>query len=98
MSRRYSFTTQAVQDLEEIHNFIATDNLAAAVRLLDLLEEKLQTLAGAPEMGRSREELALALRSFPVGNYVIFYRSIEDGIHVIRILHGARDMEAIFEE
>jgi len=32
----------------------------------------------------------------PVGNYVIFYRPIEDGIVVIRVLHGARDLPELF--
>ncbi len=50
-----------------------------------------------PYMGRQREELAARLRSFPVGSYVIFYRPIDDGIEVARILHGARDFPPLFE-
>jgi toxin ParE1/3/4 len=40
----------------------------------------------------------LNLRSFPVGSYVIFYRPIEEGIEVIRVLHSARDIEDIFAD
>jgi plasmid stabilization system protein ParE len=29
--------------------------------------------------------------------YVIFYRSATDAIEVVRVLHGARDIENIFE-
>jgi toxin ParE1/3/4 len=29
--------------------------------------------------------------------YLIFYRPIPDGIEVIRVLHGARDIDTIFE-
>lgn len=47
-------------------------------------------------MGRAREELAASLRSFPFGRYVIFYVPIEDGIDVVRVLHSARDIDAIF--
>lgn len=94
----YSLAPQAVQDLDEIHDFIAADNINAALRFVDLLEEKFQTISQSPEMGRRREELAPMLRSFPAGNYVIFYRPAEEGIQVIRVLHGARDVEAIFEE
>jgi toxin ParE1/3/4 len=39
--------------------------------------------------------LVLTLRSFPVGNYVIFYREVSEGIEIIRVLHGARDIEGI---
>jgi toxin ParE1/3/4 len=47
-------------------------------------------------MGRNRPELALALRSFPVGNYIIFYRQIRNGIEVIRVLNAMRDIDALF--
>lgn len=43
-------------------------------------------------MGRSREELAPSLRSLPVDKYVIFYRPIENGIQVERVLSGYRDL------
>ena len=48
-------------------------------------------------MGRSREELVPKLRSFPVGNYVIFYQPISDGVEIVRVLHGSRDIESLFE-
>jgi hypothetical protein len=47
-------------------------------------------------MGRLRPELAPHLRSFPIGNYVIFYRLTQEGIEVARVLHGARDIDALF--
>jgi toxin ParE1/3/4 len=31
-----------------------------------------------------------------VGNYVVFYRPIENGIEVVRVLHGRRDIAALF--
>lgn len=94
----YFITPQAIQDLEEIHDFIAADNALAALKLLDLFEEKFQIIAQSPEMGRKREELAPKLRSFPAGKHVIFYRCGQKRIEVIRVLHGSRDIEAIFEE
>ena len=54
-------------------------------------------LAENPEMGRTRNDLETNLRSFPVGNYVIFYEVIVGGIEVLRVLHGARDIPDIFE-
>ena len=41
--------------------------------------------------------MATGLRSLPLGNYIIFYRPIDDGIEVVRILHGARDLPPLFE-
>lgn len=49
-------------------------------------------------MGRTREELAASLRSFPCGRYVIFYVPFDDGIDVVRLLHSARDADAVFDE
>jgi toxin ParE1/3/4 len=44
-------------------------------------------------MGCSYEELASWLRGFAIGNYIIFYRPIENGIAVERLLSGYRDLE-----
>lgn len=94
---RLRFTPLAVQDLEEIHDYIAADNAEAALRLMERLEKRCQSLAETPGMGRSREELSPFLRSLAEGNYVIFYRPIEDGAEVVRVLHGARSIERIFQ-
>jgi toxin ParE1/3/4 len=53
-------------------------------------------LAKQPGIGRMRDELAIGLRSLPIGRYVIFYLSLADGIEIIRVLHGARDIDTIF--
>jgi toxin ParE1/3/4 len=37
-----------------------------------------------------------ALRSLSVGNYLIFYRPLADGIEIVRVLHGARDIDSLF--
>lgn len=53
-------------------------------------------MAAQPNMGRGRDELTEGLRSLPVGRYVIFYRHIPGGVEIIRVLHGSRDLDAIF--
>ena len=87
---------RAKADLGEIWGYIADDSETRADAFIVAIEQKLRLLARQPSMGRKREILAAGLRSFPVGRYVIFYRSIQDGIDVIRVLHGSRDLEAIF--
>ncbi len=83
-------------DLLEIWFFIAEDNENAADRFLDLLAQKCDLLAENPKIGRAREELAPDLRSFPVKRYMIYYRPMEDGIEVVRVLSAYRDAESIF--
>ena len=90
-------TERAELDLLEIWLFIAEDSSDVADSFLTLLEEKAQTLATSPEMGRLRPELAAGdIRSFPIGRYVVFYEPREDGILIVRVLHGARDIETAF--
>jgi toxin ParE1/3/4 len=91
-------TVRAEQDLDEIWFYIALDNVAAADNLLDDVDSSCQLLAMQPKAGRLRPELAPELRSFPVGRHVVFYRPQDDGIEVVRVLHGARDIELISED
>ena len=47
-------------------------------------------------MGRSRKDLRPDLFSFPVGKHVLFYRPQPAGIVLVRVIHGARDLPALF--
>ena len=85
-------------DLLDIWDYIADDSIDRADESLSRIEEKLQALARNPGMGRKREELLPGLQGFPIGNYVVFYREIENGIDAIRILRGSRDIEGIFKQ
>lgn len=87
---------QAHLDLLDIWSYIAEGALDAADRVIDSIAETCEMLAELPGMGRKRYELSRGLRSFPVGRHVIFYRPCTEGIEVIRVLHGARDMGGIF--
>jgi len=87
---------QAEEDLFEIALYIARDNPIASDEFLDTMSEKFDLLATSPLMGRARPELAPSLRSFPVGNYVIFYRSLRGGIEVVPVLSAARDIPSLF--
>jgi len=79
-------------DLIEIWTYVAQDNSDAADSLLDRFETVMGRLAERPLMGRKRPELGEALRSFPVGNYVIFYQPYDEGVEIIRVLSGYRDI------
>jgi toxin ParE1/3/4 len=88
----------AADDILEIWDYIADDSLDAADRWIDRLDVQFQLLATQPLMGRARPELEQALRSFPFGRYGIFYAPLADGIDVVRVLHGARDIDALFDD
>ena len=85
-------TAQARLDLIEIWEFVARSSAARADRLTESIDAKCRLLAQFPEMGRSREELAPGVRSTLVERYVILYRPLEDGMEVLRVIHGSRDL------
>lgn len=83
---------EAREQLEDIWLYIARDDDAAADRFLDRVEAALFDLADRPMMGRARPELGPELRSLVVGNYVLFYRPQPDGILLVAVVHGSRDI------
>lgn len=90
---RLKFARRASRDLQEIHDFIAEDNPAAAERFIESLEARCLALIDMPNMGRRREELAPDLRSITEGNYVILYLGTANGIYIVRVLHSKQDIE-----
>jgi toxin ParE1/3/4 len=95
--RDYRFTPRAVLDLEEIVDFLGAANPKTAVTV-ETIEARCRALVAMPDSGRSREDLAPGLRSSVVEPYLIFYRTVGDEIHIIRILHGRRDIRSIFRK
>jgi len=83
-------------DLLEIWDYIADDSEARADAFIDTIDKKFQTLARKPTIGRLRDELTKDLRSFPLGRYIIFYLPLTDGVEIVRVLHAARDLDALF--
>ena len=88
---------QANIDIFDIWEYIAEDSVAEADRWVDRLDEKFSLWATQPEMGRSRDELEPGIRSFAFGRYVVFFAPLANGIDVVRVLHGSRDIDAAFD-
>ena len=89
---------RALADLADIWAYIAEDSVKHADRFAALINGQFRTLARQPHMGRSRPELATDLRSFPVGRYVILYLPLPKGVEIVRVLHGARDIESALQD
>jgi toxin ParE1/3/4 len=92
------FSTEANRDIEEIANYIFDLNPVAAYRFLDALDETCELLAEHSLIGRLRPTLGENLRSFPVGNFLVFYTPASDGIDVIRVVYGGRDLPGVFQK
>ena len=95
MERVY-FTQSAQTDLLEAWQFIAEENVAAADRVLEVIEYEIKVLSDQPLIGKARPELAEGIRSWPTSTpYVLFYLVDKQTITVVRILHHARDIQRI---
>ena len=89
-----SFARSAENDLLEAWLTIAEDNITAADKLLQTIEQEACNLARQPKIGRARPELGDAVRSWPTSTpYILYYLALPDGITVLRALHHARDIQ-----
>jgi toxin ParE1/3/4 len=89
-------TPEAKQDAAHIWRYIAENNFDAAERWLAEIDKKIKLIAQFPGAGRRRDELSSGLRSYPVGDYLIFYRQVPRGIQILRIVHGMRNLRRMF--
>ena len=70
--------------------------MARADAFVDAIEERFVPLAEYPGLGTKCEEFGPGMRVFPFGNYLIFYKATDDGIRVVHVFHGARDLSRLF--
>ena len=93
------WSPQAEADLFEIWRYGAAEfsSKQADMHLRKLSAACVQ-LAEWPNSGRARTEIAPELRSVLVSPHVVFYRVTGIAVQIVRILHGRRDLDAIFDE
>jgi toxin ParE1/3/4 len=89
------FSPKSRQDLLDIGDYIAKDSRANARRYVGKLMEQCQRIGTAPLGYVGREDLAPSLRMAALGRYVIFFRVIDDTVRIERVLHGARNLQAV---
>jgi plasmid stabilization system protein ParE len=95
---RFVLSAPARSDLREIHDYIATDDPAAARRVLGDLRDAMHRLAELPGLGHVRDDLAdETLRVWTVHSYLVIYRPETRPLQVVRVLSGYRDIAALFE-
>jgi toxin ParE1/3/4 len=90
------FSQAAEADLEEIADHIAKDNAHRALTFVQELRARAQDIRRMPRAFPLVPRYAQhAIRRRRYGNYLIFYRAEDDQVSIVRILHGARDHEAL---
>jgi len=96
--KHHIISQPAIKDLEEILDYFSSRDLEAGERFIKEFEKKCGYLADYPNMGRSFAYIKPSLRGLPLAGYIIFYRIIDNGIEIIRVVSGYRDLESLFLE
>ena len=91
--KEYVLSTGAELDLDEIFEYIAQDNVAAADRWIGRLFDAFDKLARNPGMGHKLNGLTTyPVLFWPVGAYLIIYRVQSELIEIVAVTQGARDI------
>lgn len=104
VTRRIAFQPAARRDIDDIAEHIAQDSVDAALRFLEAVESTVRGVIDDPGIGRQREFVhreVRGLRSIAVDGFrrhMLFYHHDARFLTVVRVLHGARDLERAFEE
>ena len=92
----FRLALEAEAELDEIWRYIARESGSTeiATRVVENITDHFWLLARYPYLGRARDEdLRPGLRSFPVDDYVIIHRLLEDDVVLIlHVVHGRRDI------
>jgi toxin ParE1/3/4 len=88
-----NWTAEALRWLEDIFEYIATENPVAATRVATDLYERSQVLAEFPDIGYRYQNSTRPVRILLVGHYRIAYLRKPDGdIDILGVFHSALDI------
>lgn len=91
-------TDTARDDLAAIWVYIAADSDALADRFIDEIETCFFPLLDYPEGGADRSALAPGIRVTFCRKYAIYYTHSRENVTILRVVHGAQDVAALFRD
>ena len=95
------FSPISEQDIEDHYVFIASENLTAAKKFFQSVQEMTKTISRMPQIGTVfsiQRDIPLEIRYLPIsgfGHHLIFYKISGKTIRILRLLHSARDLNNI---
>jgi addiction module RelE/StbE family toxin len=101
MKYKIKFLQSALDDLDEIVLYIASDNKDAAIKMHDEIINKSENLLKFPKLGRLIPEKKMRKKGYRmllIKDYIMFYRIIDTDIYVYRVLHGSRNYPILFNK
>jgi toxin ParE1/3/4 len=93
-----TFTREARADLREIALRIADHNPVRAFSYVDEIDARCLRIGEFPHAGPPRPQWGEGIRIAIHGKYVIVYRVRDETVQVLRVVHGARDLDALFAD
>ena len=93
---KFVVSAQAERDLEDIGDFISLDNPVRAVSFIQEITLYFWTVAERPMSFPDRADLAPQLRSAIFRRYLILFEVGDDNVKIARVVHGARNLKALF--
>jgi plasmid stabilization system protein ParE len=92
---QYVLSEDAGRDLDAIWDYIAADNVVAADRWISKLFDAFDAIGNTPGIGHKREDLTpYPLRFWPVGAYLVIYRTTSGPVEIVAVTRGSRDIPA----
>ncbi len=100
MTKRYILSPQAVDDLNEVWQYLTAQSSSS---IADQIEEEFfktfDLLEQFPRAGHPRVDLTpRSVLFFPVQKYMIVYQCTPERIVIHAVLHSARDLRRILKE
>jgi len=95
----FRLTQRAIADLRSIGLYTQTTwGREQRNRYLTKLDQVFHLLAQEPQRGRVCDDIRAGYRKYHVGRHLIFYRTEQDDIEIIRILHDSMDIESHLDD
>ncbi len=98
MNRRYFINILATHDLKEIADYFTANSVEAGEKFFHKFDRRCEQLINFPNMGRNYAEIRPDLRGLTLDGYIIFYRVLDDGVEILRVINARRDLPSIFED
>ncbi len=94
MSKKLVVTKIALKDIQNIKRHIALDSEDIATNFIVDLVAKIEWIAEVDVTGSPRDHIRKGLSAFPYRNRCIYFRSEKNRVVVLRVLHGAQDLQS----
>ena len=93
----FKITSKALDDLRSIGQYTSSRwGVAQRNRYLAMLDNSFQAISNEPLLGKPCDDIKPGYRKYYAGRHLIFYRTTQSNVQIVRILHDSMDIERHF--